>query len=89
MPYVEKSIIIQGDPDEVYLLAKDMEKFPDFMPDVQSVTVTRREDSMTLTDWVTEIDVVDLSSPDQASASHSRRSPRYFSQSSGSVRSRW
>lgn len=60
MPYVEKSIIIQGDPDEVYLLAKDMEKFPDFMPDVQSVTVTRREDSMTLTDWVTEIDGTEI-----------------------------
>jgi ribosome-associated toxin RatA of RatAB toxin-antitoxin module len=60
LPYVEKSIIIQGDPDEVYLLAKDMEKFPDFMPDVQSVTVTRREDSMTLTDWVTEIDGTEI-----------------------------
>lgn len=60
MPYVEKSIFIQGDPDEVYSLAKDMEKFPDFMPDVQSVTVTRREGSMTLTDWVTEIDGTEI-----------------------------
>ncbi len=60
MPYVEKSIIIHGAPDEVYALAKDMEGFPNFMPDVQSVTVTRREGSMTLTDWVTEIDGTEI-----------------------------
>ena len=60
MPYVEKSIIIQGAPDAVYALAKDMEGFPAFMPDVVSVTVTRREGSMTLTDWVTEIDGTEI-----------------------------
>jgi hypothetical protein len=39
-------------------------------------------------DWLAEVDVVYLPSPDQASASHSRRSARYCSQSSGSLRRR-
>ena len=60
MPYVEKNIIIRGTRDEVYALAKDMEKFPDFMPDVQSVTVTLREPARTLTDWVTEVDGTEI-----------------------------
>lgn len=77
MPYVEKSIIIQGDPDEVYLLAKDMEKFPDFMPDVQSVTVTRREGSKTLTDWVTEIDGTEIIWTEEDHFDDARRRIRY------------
>lgn len=42
-----------------------------------------------VTDRLAEIDVVDLSSPDQASASHSRRSARYCSHRSGSLRRCW
>lgn len=60
MPYVEKSIIIHGAPDEVYALAKDMEGFPEFMPDVQSVKVVKREASKTLTEWVTDVDGTEI-----------------------------
>lgn len=60
MPYIEKSIIIKGTPEQAYELAKNMEKFPDFMPDVQSVTVTERRENMTITDWVTEIDGTEI-----------------------------
>ena len=60
MPYVEKSIIIHGAPDEVYALAKDMEGFPEFMPDVQSVKVVKREGSKTLTEWVTDVDGTEI-----------------------------
>ena len=60
MPYVEKSIIIHGAPDEVYALAKDKEGFPEFMPDVQSVKVVKREGAMTLTEWVTDVDGTEI-----------------------------
>lgn len=42
-----------------------------------------------VSDWLAEIDVVDLASPDQASASQSWRSARYCSHSSGLLRRRW
>ncbi|SDC61928.1 MULTISPECIES: type II toxin-antitoxin system RatA family toxin [unclassified Candidatus Frackibacter] len=56
MPYVESSIIINGDPDEIYELAKDMESYPQFMKDVVSVDVIKRENNQTITAWVTDID---------------------------------
>ena len=37
-----------------------MEGFPEFMPDVQSVKVIKREDNMTVTDWITEIDGTEI-----------------------------
>lgn len=42
-----------------------------------------------VSDWLAEIDLVDLPSPDQASASQSSRSARYWSHRSGSLRRRW
>ena len=56
MGYVEKSIVIAGDVDEVYELAKDMESYPAFMPDVESVKVVSRESDRTVTEWVTSVD---------------------------------
>lgn len=60
MPYVEKSITIQGPPDEVYALAKDMESFPEFMPDVQSVKVVERKGDTTVTEWSTDVDGAEI-----------------------------
>lgn len=60
MPYVEKSIIIQGPADEVYALAKDMESFPEFMPDVQSVKVVERDAARTVTEWNTDVDGAEI-----------------------------
>ncbi|GMU51202.1 MAG: cyclase [Candidatus Xenobia bacterium] len=56
MPYVERSIVICGDIESVYALAKDMERYPEFMPDVKSVKVISREGNTTLTEWVTSVE---------------------------------
>lgn len=39
MPTVQNSILIAASPDAVYAIARDVERFPDFMPDVQRITV--------------------------------------------------
>ncbi|MEQ8186654.1 MAG: aromatase/cyclase [Candidatus Eremiobacterota bacterium] len=56
MPYVETSIIIKSDPEAVYKLACNMEKYPDYMRDVSSVIVTERKENQTVTDWETNVD---------------------------------
>jgi coenzyme Q-binding protein COQ10 len=56
MPQVERKIVIDGDPQRVYELAKDMESYPSFMPDVESVKVVSRESNSTVTEWVTNVD---------------------------------
>ena len=56
MAYVERSILILGPIQEVYALAKDMERYPEFMPDVESVKVTERQEHRTVTEWETSVD---------------------------------
>lgn len=56
MPSVERRIVIEGQPRAVYELAKDMESYPNFMPDVESVKVVSRGPSSTVTEWVTDFD---------------------------------
>ena len=56
MPYVERSIIIEGSIESVYEIAKDMESYPKFMPDVESVKVVERSPNETVTEWVTNVD---------------------------------
>lgn len=56
MVYVERSIVIEGPIEQVYELAKDMEAYPDFMPDVESVRVIEREPKRTVTEWETSVD---------------------------------
>ena len=56
MGYVEKSIVIEGRLDDVYALAKDMEGYPAYMPDVESVKVISREADRTVTEWETNVD---------------------------------
>jgi len=56
MPYVETSIYIEKDPDSVYSFAKNMEIFPKYMTDVESVTVTEKTENGTITEWVTNIE---------------------------------
>ncbi len=38
--------------ERVYALAKDVERFPQFMPDLDSVTVIERHATGTVTEWV-------------------------------------
>ena len=56
MGYVERNILINGPIEAVYELAKDMEGYPDFMPDVESVKVVSREGNTTITEWETSVD---------------------------------
>lgn len=51
MPQVESSVVIKGDPQSVYALAKDMESYPQFMEDVVSIKVIERSPGRTITDW--------------------------------------
>ncbi len=61
MPYVETSIEISADKKGVYELACDMEKFPEFMPDVNQVKTLKRETGKTVTAWETEVDGIPIS----------------------------
>ncbi|MDI6829518.1 MAG: SRPBCC family protein, partial [Armatimonadota bacterium] len=39
MPRVESSVIINSDVDKVFALARDIESFPQFMPDLKKVSI--------------------------------------------------
>lgn len=54
MPIVQSSIEIDGAIDQVYALARDVESFPEFMPDLKSVVVTERNEdgSRVVSEWV-------------------------------------
>lgn len=56
MGFYEVNIFIKGDIDEIYSMAKEMEAYPDFMKDVESVKVIARDKNKTLTEWVTSVD---------------------------------
>jgi uncharacterized membrane protein len=54
LPEVCSSIEINGPIEKVYALAKNIEEFPEFMPDVKSVKVLERSDdgSRIVSEWV-------------------------------------
>src|SRR5712691_383768 len=54
MPRVENEIVIAAAVETVYPTAKDVERFPEFMPDVKSVRVLERseEGGRTVAEWV-------------------------------------
>lgn len=52
MATVEASTVIHAPLDRVYALAKDVERFPEFMPDLKSVSVQERTATGTVTQWV-------------------------------------
>ncbi|MDP9016922.1 MAG: aromatase/cyclase [Candidatus Eremiobacteraeota bacterium] len=56
MPYVESSIEIAAPARKVYELAKQQDRFPDFMPDVESVTVLERHGDHIVTRWKTLVE---------------------------------
>jgi len=56
MPYVETSIAIVAPARVVYELAKDQERFPQFMPDVEIVTVLERYDDRVISRWKTLVE---------------------------------
>jgi len=54
MPHIENSVSIHAPLATVFALARDAELFPQFMPDVESVSVTERspDGGRVVTDWV-------------------------------------
>lgn len=53
MASVSASLVIHAPLADVYALAKRVEEFPQFMPDVERVTVLeRRGETFTVTEWV-------------------------------------
>lgn len=56
MPYVETSIEIKAPAAKIYELAKDMESYPDFMPDVEYVKIIKRDGNTTTTRWKTLVE---------------------------------
>jgi len=56
MPYVETAIAIAAPARVVYELAKDQERFPEFMPDVETVTVLERHTERAVSRWKTLVE---------------------------------
>ncbi len=56
MPHVEVAIDVAAPARDVYELAKDQERFPEFMPDVESVTVLERRGDAIVTRWKTLVE---------------------------------
>jgi coenzyme Q-binding protein COQ10 len=54
--YVEATVLVDAPPRAVYELAKEQERFPQFMPDVESVTVLERHPDRVLTKWKTLVE---------------------------------
>ncbi|HEY5340601.1 MAG TPA: SRPBCC family protein [Candidatus Aquilonibacter sp.] len=56
MSYVETRIAIAASARAVYELAKDQERFPDFMPDVETVRVLERHPDRVISRWKTLVE---------------------------------
>jgi ribosome-associated toxin RatA of RatAB toxin-antitoxin module len=56
MPYVESKIAVAAPARRVYELAKDQERFPEFMPDVETVTILQRTPARVVSRWKTLVE---------------------------------
>ena len=56
MPYVETSIAIAAPARVVYELAKDQERFPQFMPDVETVVLLESHPDRAISRWKTLVE---------------------------------
>ncbi|MBV8371154.1 MAG: SRPBCC family protein [Candidatus Eremiobacteraeota bacterium] len=56
MPYVECSIDVAAPAATIYELAKEQERFPEFMPDVETVVVLERHPDRVVTRWKTLVE---------------------------------
>ena len=56
MPFVEVTTEVDAPARDVYELAKDQERFPEFMPDVESVIVLERHPDRVITRWKTLVE---------------------------------
>jgi ribosome-associated toxin RatA of RatAB toxin-antitoxin module len=56
LPEVESRIVIEAAARDVYELAKDQERFPDFMPDVESIAIVERDGARVVSRWKTLVE---------------------------------
>src|SRR6202049_3927040 len=56
MPSLEATILIDAPARTVYELAKDQERFPEFMPDVESITILERDGARIVSHWKTLVE---------------------------------
>lgn len=52
MPKIETELFVPAPLDTVYAVGKDIERFPEFLPDVESVTILDRTETGWTSDWV-------------------------------------
>jgi ribosome-associated toxin RatA of RatAB toxin-antitoxin module len=54
LPIIQTSVYIEAPPDAVYAIARDVESFPEFMPEVQRITVREvsEDRSRQVVEWV-------------------------------------
>jgi ribosome-associated toxin RatA of RatAB toxin-antitoxin module len=52
VPEVRSETVISADPARVYSLAKEVERLPAFLPNLEKVTVLSREGNRTTSEWV-------------------------------------
>lgn len=55
MPFVEVTKEINANPDDVYMVAKDMESYPNFMKSVVKITTLESGEDYTITKWDTRL----------------------------------
>ncbi|HEY9084911.1 MAG TPA: aromatase/cyclase [Candidatus Tyrphobacter sp.] len=56
MPYVETRVTVAAPAKDVYELAKEQERFPQFMPDVESITILERRPEGAISRWKTLVE---------------------------------
>ncbi len=56
MPYVETKTLIKGRIDDIYNIVKNMEAYPGFMHDLESVEIIERGNDYTVSHWVSNVD---------------------------------
>jgi ribosome-associated toxin RatA of RatAB toxin-antitoxin module len=56
MPRVYSVIEIPASPEAVYAVAKDIEKFPEYMPDVESLKIVQRDGPRLISEWVGRVE---------------------------------
>jgi coenzyme Q-binding protein COQ10 len=56
MPFVETSIVVDAPARDVYELTKEQDRFPDFMPDVESITILERRPGRIVSRWKTLVE---------------------------------
>ena len=52
MPTVETSVLIPAPLETVYAIAKDTARYPEYMKEVQSITILEQDGGRVLADWV-------------------------------------